>query len=117
MEMITRRMKRAEDANGILREAVSGTFSDGERVEEKVEAERAMINNLLEKMNTMEKRSKERLTKLMKEHKADLKRVRSNNDKASGSGGGYRGSSGGGDGERDRKNARYQSSNRDFKER
>ena len=63
MEMITKSMKRAEDENDILREAVSGTFRNGERVEEKVEPERATINNLFEKMNTMEKRREERLTK------------------------------------------------------
>ena len=82
-----RRMERAEDKNDILQEAVSGTFSNGKRAEEKVKAERATINNLLEKMNTMKKRSKERSTKLMKEHKAELKRARSNNDEASGGGG------------------------------
>ena len=59
METITRRMERAEDGNDIFREAVSGTFSNGERVEEKVKAERETIDNLLGKMNTMEKRNKE----------------------------------------------------------
>ena len=73
METITRRIERAKDENDILREAASGTFSNGERVEEKVKAERATINNLLEKMNTMEKRNEKRLTKLTKEHKAELK--------------------------------------------
>ena len=58
----------------------------------------------------MEKRSEERLTKLMKEHKAELKRARSNNDDASGC-------DGGGDGERDCKKARYQNQNRNFDKR
>ena len=49
------------------------TFSNCKRVEEKVEAERATINILLKKMNTMKKRSKERLTKLMKGHKAEYR--------------------------------------------
>ena len=49
LEIITRRMKCAEDENNILREAVSRTFSNGKRVEGKVEAERATIDNLLEK--------------------------------------------------------------------
>ena len=70
-----RKMECAKDENDTLGDAVSGTFSNGERVEEKFEAERATINNLLERTNTMDKRSKERLTKLMKEHKAELKRA------------------------------------------
>ena len=99
-------MGRAEDENDILREAVSRTFSNSERVEGKVEAERVTISNLLEKMNTMEKRNEERLIKLMKEHKADLKRAR-NDDDGGGSSEGYQGSSNGG-GKRDYKKARTQ---------
>ena len=81
-------------------------------MKEKVEAERATTNNLLEKMNTMEKRSKERSTELTKEHKAELKRARSNNDVGSGSGG-YQTNDGGG--ERNHKKTRLQNST--FKER
>ena len=51
----------------------------------------------------MEKRNEERLTKMMKEHKAELKRARSNNDRANSSSGG----DGGGVGERDCKKARW----------
>ena len=59
----------------------------------------------------MEKRNKERLAKLIKEHKAELKRARSDNDSGLSSGGykngggGYQGSGGDG-GERDYKKPR-----------
>ena len=110
-------MERAKNENDILREAVSKTFSNVERVEEKVEAERATINNLLEKMNTMEKRSKERLTKLMKDHKAEIKRAKSNNDITSSGGRGYQGGGGGGGSERDSEKARYNRKNSSYEER
>ena len=96
METHTRRMERAEYENGILIEAVSRTFSNGERVAEKVEAERAMLKNLLEKMNNMGKTNGGRLTKLVKEHIAELKRARSNDGGGRGSRGHRTGSSSGG---------------------
>ena len=87
IETLTRRMECAEGKSDMLREAGSGTFSNGKRVKEKVKAERATIKNLLEKMNNMEKINEERLTKLMKEHTAELKRARSDDGGGRGSGG------------------------------
>ena len=80
MEMMMKRMERTENENDQLKEAIRGTFSNGERMEEKVDSEKTTINNLLEKMNTMERKNKERMTTLMKEHQSELKRVRSDND-------------------------------------
>ena len=42
---------------------MNGNFNNSKKVEEKVDAEQVMINNLLEKMNSMEKKNKERMTK------------------------------------------------------
>ena len=81
---------------------MDGNFSNGKRVEEKVNTEQATINNLLEKMINMEKKSKKRIEKLMRDHKAELKRARVDNSGGSSSGrfqcGGYSG-----DGEREYK--------------
>ena len=98
LETLMRRVKRAEDENNYLREAVNGNFSNGKRVEEKVDTERAMINNLLEKMNNMGKKNEERMTKLMRDHKAELKRASPNDDDSGSSRGGYQGGNSGGGG-------------------
>ena len=114
LETLTRRVERAEDENNHLREAVNGNFKNCKRVEEKVNTERATINNLLEKMTNMERKSEERIEEMMRDHKADLKRARVN-DSGGSSGGGYRGNKGSdggyqgdsgysGDGEREYKN-------------
>ena len=68
-------------------------------MEEKVDNCKKTINNLLEKMNNMERRNEERMTKLMKEHRLELKRAQSDSSNGS-SHGGHR-TDGGGD--RDRK--------------
>ena len=67
-----KRMERTENENDQLREAISGTFSNGERMEEKVDNGKETI--------TMERRNEERMTTLMKEHISELKRARSNNN-------------------------------------
>jgi hypothetical protein len=102
LETMMKRMERTENENDQLREAISGTFSNGERMEEKVDNGKETINNLLEKMNNMERRNEERMTTLMKEHKSELKRARNNND--GGDRGGHR-TDGGGD--RGSKRSRY----------
>ena len=43
LETLTRRVKRAKDENSYLREAVNDNFSNGERVEEKVDTKRVTI--------------------------------------------------------------------------
>ena len=111
MKMMMARMECTENENDQLKEAFSGTFSNGERTEEKVDNGKETINNLLEKMNTMERRNEERMTKLMKEHRSELKRARNNNNEG---GGNDRYRTNGDDyDERDRKRARF----RDFDER
>ena len=66
LETLTRRVERAEDENDYLREAVNGNFKNGKIVEEKVNTERATINNLLEKMTNMERKSEERIEEMMR---------------------------------------------------
>ena len=81
MEMMMARMDRTKNENDQLKEAISGTFSNGKSMEEKVDSGKATINNLLEKMNPMERKNEERMTNLMKEHQPELKIVQSiNND-------------------------------------
>ena len=77
LETLIRRVERAEDENDYLSEAVNGNFSNGKRVEEKIDTERVTISNMLEKMTNMEKTNEERMEKLTKEHKAELTRGRS----------------------------------------
>ena len=72
-------------------------------MEEKVDNGKEMINNLLEKMNNMERRNEERMTTMMKEHRSELKRARSNNNDSGGQGG-HQTDRGG---ERDTKRLRY----------
>ena len=72
-------------------------FSNDESVGEKFNTEQATTNNLLEKMTNIERKSEERIEKLMRDHKAELKRERVNGSGGS-SGGGYRGNTGSGRG-------------------
>ena len=84
MEMMMKRMERTENENDQLKEAISGTFSNGERMEEIVDSGKETINNLLDKMNAMERKNEERLTTLMKQHQSDLKRFRNDNNDGGG---------------------------------
>ena len=90
-----RRVERSEAGNDYLTEAVNGDFSNGKRGKGKVDTECATFNNLLEKMNSMERKTEKRMTSMMKEHKAELKRARAKGN-GGGSKGGYQGSKGGG---------------------
>ena len=75
LEMMMKRMERTKNENDQLREAISVTFSNSKRMEEKVDNGKETINNLLEKMNNMERRNEETMTTMMKEHRSELKRV------------------------------------------
>ena len=96
LETLTRRVERAKDGNDYLREAVNDNSGNGKRVGENINTKQATINNLFEKMINMEKKNEERMTKLMRDHKAELKRARTNNGGGSSSGGYQGGHSGGG---------------------
>ena len=90
-------------------------------MEEKVDKERATINDLLEKMNTMERRNEERMTKMMKKHKLELNRARNNYNNDDGCGWHRTNGDSGGGGERDSKRSRYDAfdereNNRKFEE-
>ena len=67
LETLTRRVERAKDGNDYLREAVNDNSGNGKRVGENINTKQATINNLLEKMNSVEKKNEERMEKVVVE--------------------------------------------------